>query len=50
MMKIYHDDTGCYTKFEQPGYYIDHAGWYVAIMILLGMVAFDLGFVIGFIW
>jgi hypothetical protein len=50
IMKIYYDDTGYHTKFEHPDYYIEHTGWYVTTMILLGIVAFDLGFLIGFIW
>jgi hypothetical protein len=49
-MKIHYDDTGCYTEFERPEYYIEHTGWYVMITSLLGIFAFNLGFLIGLIW
>ena len=50
MMKIYYDDTGCYTKFEHPYYYIEHPGWYILATTLLGIFAFNLGFLISLIW
>jgi len=37
-------------KFKHPYYYVDHVGWYVTIMMLLGIFAFDLGLLVGFIW
>jgi hypothetical protein len=33
-----------------PMYYIEHAGWYTAIIILLGVTGFDLGVLVGTIW
>jgi len=49
-MKIYQDDTGFHTEFEHPYYYIEHPGWYILATTLLGIVAFNLGFLIGLIW
>ena len=36
--------------FKHPYYYIEHPGWYILATTLLGIVAFNLGFLIGLIW
>jgi len=33
-----------------PMYYVEHTGWYTAIIILLGVTGFDLGLLVGTIW
>jgi len=37
-------------KFKHPYYYIEHPGWYILATTLLGMYAFNLGFVISSFW
>ena len=37
-------------KFKHPYYYIEHPGWYILATTLLGIFAFDLGFIIGVNW
>jgi hypothetical protein len=37
-------------KFEHPYYYIEHPGWYILATTLLGIFAFNLGFLISLIW
>jgi len=36
--------------FEHPYYYIEHPGWYILATTLLGIFAFNLGFLISLIW
>ena len=37
-------------KFKHPYYYIEHPGWYILATTLLGIFAFNLGFLISLIW
>jgi len=39
-----------FFAFKHPYYYIEHPGWYILTTTLLGIVAFNLGFLIGLIW
>jgi len=36
--------------FEHPYYYVEHTGWYILATTLLGIVAFNLGLLVGIIW
>ena len=36
--------------FEHPYYYIEHPGWYILATTLLGIYAFNLGFLISSFW
>ena len=36
--------------FKHPYYYIEHPGWYILATTLLGIYAFNLGFLISSFW
>jgi hypothetical protein len=46
VMKLQHDDLGFYIEFKYARY-IEHPGWYLMGTTLLGIFAFNLGFLIG---
>ena len=48
-MKLQHDDLGFYFEFKYV-HYIEHTGWYILSTLVLGIIAFSLGFIIGLIW
>jgi hypothetical protein len=48
-MKIQQDDIGFYLEFKYARY-IEHPGWYLMAITLLGVFAFNLGFLIGSIY
>ena len=37
-------------KFKHPYYYIEHPGWYILATMVIGIFAFNLGFLISLIW